>query len=1342
MQRHKRVGDGKARTWGALAMAAALAATQLTGAVPLLAAEPTPAEAKAQKAKAAEALKQKEAEAKKAREAEAAAKAQKEAEAKKAEAARKEEERKAAEALKKQQDEDRRAAAILNEAKQAAAGRNFPHAINKYREFAGTFPKRPEYAQAKWGMAQAMVDHIDKDWNVIAQELQQVVELKDLPDRGSAHYWLGVALRITGEQMLDGARGAKGDAQKEQLAKATERLAQSAHHYSIAEAALTASAPKPAPDAKELPPALDLAAKARAEGAETLCKAGNYKEAAERAKPFVTDPALAKATQRNVGLLALGRALVELKDYPAAFAALAQLAPFEPSSIGVQARVLLARIKSETGERPEAAAEYGAIVAEYTTKLRKATEESLRNREAWRGKALEQRRAEEMVRGIPEYVLFAAYEGGRIAFDFGQFGEAQPRLLVAAQHSPEGEAKQKAQLMLGACLAQQKSPEAEKHLRPLESGPLGDQALLWIGRLQRSLADANNAGQSQNQYKAAASSFAKSAELAQKLGDAGKSRRGEALLEQADALVLQKDYKAAAPIYAELAKDGLDADRAEIAAERQIAALAKGGDLAASDAAATAFLTKYPKSMARPTALYWQAQNAYQQGVELAKKPETQPQAKQLQEKAAAQFQAVAEKYPESAQAGPARFGVGMSYYRRGDWEQAAKFLGAIAESDRSGELSMASYYEAEARLKTLPEGPADDALSAARLAGGLEQISRLLSGFVASNDNLPETPDAMLKLADVYQRTAALLADQQAQKQTYQSARETYEKLLQKFPKHPAFAQAVMDRARLIAAVGDAGGAINELNRFRNDAVLAKTDVAPVALVKLAQIMTQHGRAVDAAVMLEKARQQYEPALKADPAKAGVVAQLILAHGLALKESNKPKEALALFETVTKDYASTPEAAEASLASIQVRKADAVAKLRQAREAVAGQPLDKPVDTKVQAQQDEAVKVAADIAAAFVKHAERIEEKSAGSDLHVRTLRDAGSTWAAIGEAEVESVRRAKAAESLKKLTDRLAKTPPVGKSNSAPRPAELKLAAISLTPAEVKAREYYNKALEANPDSRVCDELRIELARTHLSRGEADPAIQLLSAALDKDPPQPQLEFLRVGLGHAYLVKGDTNAALGHAQTALADANHPVRAAAYLLKGVALLQAKNPGEAQQVLSRFIGGAEKYTNAGPVTEEGIFRLGQAFAASNAWPQSREAYERLLARFGASRFANEARFGIAWSLQQEKQFDRAAETFADLTRKSSGELAARAQMQVGLCRAEQKRWKEAATELLAVPATYDYAEFNAQSSLAAASALRELKDNAKAKEVLQRIVTDHPETAWAAEATKRIKEIQ
>ena len=63
----------------------------------------------------------------------------------------------------------------------------------------------------------------------------------------------------------------------------------------------------------------------------------------------------------------------------------------------------------------------------------------------------------------------------------------------------------------------------------------------------------------------------------------------------------------------------------------------------------------------------------------------------------------------------------------------------------------------------------------------------------------------------------------------------------------------------------------------------------------------------------------------------------------------------------------------------------------------------------------------------------------------------------------------------------------------------------------------------------------------------------------------------------------------------------------------------------------------------------------------------------------------EAQFGTGLALQKPKQFDRAVEAFADVTRRTSSELAAQAQMQIGLCRAEQKRWQDAVNELLVVP---------------------------------------------------------
>jgi TolA-binding protein len=222
---------------------------------------------------------------------------------------------------------------------------------------------------------------------------------------------------------------------------------------------------------------------------------------------------------------------------------------------------------------------------------------------------------------------------------------------------------------------------------------------------------------------------------------------------------------------------------------------------------------------------------------------------------------------------------------------------------------------------------------------------------------------------------------------------------------------------------------------------------------------------------------------------------------------------------------------------------------------------------------------------------------------------------------------------------------------------------------------------------------------------------------------------------------LKKDAAGAENQAVLALADTASPLRAAAYLVKGKALMLQKNWGEAITVLTRYRTGAEKYLNAGAITEEGLVRLAEAYAAAGSWEESRATYEHLIGRFGGSKWIVEARFGIGFALQQAKQFDRAIEAYADVTRRTSSEMAARAQLQIGLCRAEQKRWQDAVNELLVVPGSYDYAEWAASASLEAGKALVELKQPAQAKDILQRVVRDHPGTEWAQLAQKRIAEI-
>jgi len=1224
-----------------------------------------------------------------------------------------------------QQEKERKAAALLTEAKQAYEQKNYGPSVAKYREFLAQNPKGAEATAAHFGLAMSLAAMPDRDWNAIAAELQPIVDSPDMPDKGRAQYWLGAAIVVTGQQQLAGVQ--RPAEQRDLVAKAMARIEDGAGR--LAAAARTGAG--------------EWAARSRVDAGDAYNQCGKCKEAAELTKPFVTDPALAKGSLRPAALLVLGEAQVRLHDYPAAFATLAGIAPFDQLDVGLNARYLLGTILQETGERPEAVLQYEAVFKGHLEQRRKA-EEALRNKEAFRDRPLEQLRLAAVTRGTPEYVAASMFNAANIQFEFDQFADAAAKYQSFLQAAPRSELAPIAQLRQGICQVQLKQPDGARTLQTLmESPTLGDQATWWVGRLQRALAEPTNPAQQRKMVQAAIVTFGRAGERAAALGKSdpvAAARHNDILLDIADSYVILKQYKEAAPLYETIAKDKSNPQRAEIAHEHWAMALDREGQYAASDAACASFVQQYPKSMLRPLVMFWQAENSYRQGVELAKKPETTEQAKALQEKAAAQYQAVVEKYPEFAQASAARYGLGMAYYRQGEWEKASKQLERILDADRVGELASVSYYQADCLIRTMPQN-ADDALSAARLSGALEESAKLLSAFVGGEER-PETPDAMLKLADCYQRNAAILADQQEKTKALQSARETYDKLLQKYPRHPAFAEAVMERARCMAATGDPGGSINELNRFRNDAALAKSDVAPMALMRLSELMVRHGRAVDAAAMLEKARKDYEPILAKDPKRSDWIAGLRYQHGLALKESGKSKEALALFGEIIKEFKDRPEAAEASLASIQVRKDEALAKLRAARQAVAAVPMDQPVDAKLTAAEDESIKQVEAIAGALGEHADRIADQSAGSDLHVRTLRDAANSWRAIADTQIETIRRAKSAESLNRLKEKLAKDPKVGKSNSVPRPPQIKLAAIPVQPAEQKARDFYNKALDAAPDSPVCNELRLELAQMYTDRGEWDSAIQLLNAAIDKNPPPGLQNELHVKLGNAFLMKKDAASAMNQALQALTDANSTLRPAAYLVKGRALMIQKNWAEAITVLSRYRAGSERYLNAGPVTEEGLVRLAEAYAAAGNWEQSRTTYEHLIGRFGGTKWLPEARFGIGLAFQQAKQYDRAVEAYTDVTRRTSSEMAARAQLQIGLCRAAQKRWQDAVNELLLVPGTYDYAEWAAHATLEAGNALVELKQPAEAKDVLNRVVRDHPGTEWAQKAQKRLAEIQ
>jgi len=158
------------------------------------------------------------------------------------------------------------------------------------------------------------------------------------------------------------------------------------------------------------------------------------------------------------------------------------------------------------------------------------------------------------------------------------------------------------------------------------------------------------------------------------------------------------------------------------------------------------------------------------------------------------------------------------------------------------------------------------------------------------------------------------------------------------------------------------------------------------------------------------------------------------------------------------------------------------------------------------------------------------------------------------------------------------------------------------------------------------------------------------------------------------------------------------------------------------------------------VSDRALLRLGQSYAQSGQWEPSRATLAALVERFPQSPWAEEARYGIGWASQSQKQYDNAVAAYVEVTRRTAAEVAARAQFQIGQCRLEQQRPPDAIKAFQVVTLSYDYPEWRAAAMCQAAQAHVQASQAAEARRLWQRVVSEYPKTKWAETARQRLAE--
>jgi TolA-binding protein len=1204
---------------------------------------------------------------------------------------------------------DQQAALILNSARKAFNEHNYPFAISRFREFLQRFGGHKDAPAARYGLALALIEGPQKNFAEARDLLQPLAGNKGLPDHPAIVYHLGLAVRGLGiEELKLASAKPQESAMRQNIAR--QRFEEAARHFSAAALAFAGRVKDGVPQgAKQLPLDLEWAARARCDQAEMELRAGKLKEA-RAATSLFEDPVWRKSRYYKLSQYYRGYTSYLLKDYPGAEKALSLVQPFDDPIFGTHARYLLARTLHQAGERAEATLHYEAVLSDYTKNKKKAMEQ-LHRPDAARLPPAERARLEALANGpTPDHVARAAFYLGMLQYEAGRYGEAAARFTEMMKAEPRSPLVPEAQLRLGFCQVHlHEYPQALQTLQPLADREprLAGQALFWIAKAKLGAApDPTNRPAYEKAVRDALDTFRKAADKAGQGDDPqARQRRGEILLEIGDALQKLQQYRDAAQTYNQILNDKLLPNREEEVTYRQVTALQLAGDYNESDNIGNRFAAAHPKSSLLAAVLFRLAENSYFRGLAAEKAGKRDEFLKSLDD-TIKRYQVVVTRFPEFGRVNLARYGIALACYRKGDLAKAKEALEAIPQADRTGDLAAANYLLADCLLRQAPTAVPEDALTAGKLEEQLKTADELLEAFVSGQPNDPQTPDVLLKLGLCRQRRAMLLADVSERTKQLQAARAVYERLLSpQYARYAGQPQAFLERAKCMAQMGDVNGAVNELRRFTNDP-FQKTSVAPMGLIYLSTLLRQQHKAGEAVELLARARDRYEPELSKDPARAGWVTLLRYHQGLSLREAGKLPEARGVFELVMKQAPpNSPEAAEGALRYGQCLKDEGAQKLQQAAKLKAGGMANQKAEAAKLRQEGRH-----DLQAAIQFLQERAGQlKDKGpAEVRARMLYEIAWAWRDLAGAEIEAARTKLAKE-----------------------------AKAAMQPAEEKARAAYKLLLNDFPDLPLTTEARFELAELYAQHDQNEEAIKLLTEGLDKEPAAELADKIRLRLGAAQAARGDFKAALGQFEAVAQNPKSPLAAQAQYRAGECFLQMKQWAEAVKRLLPFRDHPQ-LQNVPGVSDRALLRLGHAFAHLGDWNQSRQVLELLTQRFGNSPWVHEARYGIGWAWQQQKNYDQAVNAYNQVTAGTLTETAAKAQLQIGRCRLAQKRYAEAANALLVVPFTYDYPDTSAVALLEAARAFQEMKQPAQARRLLQRVIRDHPETRWAESARERL----
>jgi TolA-binding protein len=503
----------------------------------------------------------------------------------------------------------------------------------------------------------------------------------------------------------------------------------------------------------------------------------------------------------------------------------------------------------------------------------------------------------------------------------------------------------------------------------------------------------------------------------------------------------------------------------------------------------------------------------------------------------------------------------------------------------------------------------------------------------------------------------------------------------------------------------------------------------------------------------------------------AGGAGDALLRQGISVQRQGRHEEAIGLFERVMKGGADSPQTRQAEFERGQ--SLIELGRLDEARDA-----MERVVAREKTSADDQRL-----LSGHALRHLASIASRQGRTDDAAALLADLGANggteeWAAslleLASAQLVAGKHADAESTLRRFLK--AGGEEAKKSNEARvrlaaainrqgRHAEAveQLDAINEggIDAETRAAAHYERALALRSMGRETEATAamgqvlndgatrleayaaLELSQAKSKAGRHEEAVALLARCVEAAERLKKEERKVIGERAAYQraasllqleLPAETVAELGDYEERYPKS--PLLRSVQLLRGEALLSS---GQTKGAVEHLRRAAAPVSAGEPTAVRGaaLLRLGAALAMGQDWAGSDETFTAYLDDFGKSDLWFQARFGQGWARENQGRHESAMEAYRDVVERHKGATAARAQFQIGECLFAQKKYEQAAAELLKADVLFAYPEWSAAALYEAGRCLAEMGRKEDAAKQLDELSKRFPDSQWAKMAKER-----